>query len=63
MSKLTKHKNGSTTVYGRKIRKENKKRPCIMLIDGVGIDLESSYDITVSKSTDDIWLKKVKVES
>jgi hypothetical protein len=34
-----------------------------MLIDGVGIDLESSYDITVSKSTDDIWLKKVKVES
>jgi hypothetical protein len=60
MSKLTKHKNGSTTAYNRQIRKDNKKRPCIMLIDGVGIDLESSYDITVSKDTNKIYLVKVK---
>ena len=60
MSKLTKHKNGSTTAHNRKIRKDNKGRPCIMLIDGIGIDPESCYNVTVSADTKTIKMEKVE---
>lgn len=60
MSKLTKHKNGSTTAYNRKIRKDNEGRPCIMLIDRIGITLGSCYNVTVSADTKTIKLEKVE---